>query len=390
VTGDNDRAMRRFVLSLALLAALLAVTAPAHAARRARADKALDRALQRLVDMPGGPPGVIALVQRDDELVVHAAGVVSVDDPRPPAATDHMRIASVAKAFSGAVALSLVQQGVLDLDDTIGKWRPDLPAQWHGVTLRALLDHTSGVPDFLDGEGVGDAIGDSLDKAPPPRALLDFVQHEPLQRPGRYHYSNSDNIIVGLIVEAATGMSYDQALADTVTGPLGLAATNIPVGPAMPTPFLHGYDHDDDTGELLNVSELLDARWAWASGGVVSTPAELNRFIRGYVGGALFGPAVQAEQRRFVRGGSSDPVGPGRNAAGLALFRYKTRCGTVYGHTGNTFGYTQFAAASDDGSRSATVAITLQRTQRNTGREGRVFRALRRAELLAVCAAMAR
>lgn len=382
--------MRRLVPSLALLAAMLAATAPAHAVRRAPADARLARALQRLVDMRGGPPGVIAVVQRGDEVVVHTAGVASVGDGRPPAATDHMRVASVAKAFSGAVALGLVQQGALGLDDTIGRWRPDLPAQWHDVTLRALLNHTSGVPDFLDGEGVGDAIGDSLDEAPPPRQLLDFVQHEPLRRPGRYHYSNSDNIIVGLMVEAATGTSYERALADVVTDPLGLSATSIPAGPAMPTPFFHGYDPDDDTGLLLNVSELLDARWAWASGGVVSTPAELNRFIRGYVGGALFGPAVQAEQRRFVRGGRSDPTGPGLNAAGLGLFRYRTRCGTMYGHTGNTFGYTQFAAASDDGSRSATVAISLQRTQRNTGRDGRVFRALRRAELLAVCAATAR
>lgn len=354
--------MVRVLTIAATVLLLVAAGSPARAASAARADAALARALERLVDMPDGPPGVIALVQRGDALVVHAAGVADRSDGRPPAPTDHMRVASVAKAFSGAVALALVARGALGLDDTIGQWRPDLPAQWHGVTLRQLLAHTSGVPDFIEADGVGDAIGASLDVAPPPRELLAFVADDPLENPGRYHYSNSDNVIVALMIEAATAGSYEAALADEVAGPLGLGATTLPRGPGMPRPLLHGYDHDD--GLVLDVSELLAAGWAWASGGVVATPADMNRFIRGYVGGALFGPAVQAEQRRFVRRGSSDPIGPGRNAAGLAV-------------------------ASDDGSRSATVSATLQRTQRNDGRAGPVFRALRRAELRAVCAAMA-
>lgn len=388
--GGNRNNVRVSPRSLALVPLVLAIAlAPrADAASAARADAALARALQKLVTMPGGPPGVITLVQRGDRLDVHTAGVAQVGDGRPPATTDHMRIASIAKAFSGAVALALVQHGTLGLDDTIGQRRPDLPMQWHGVTLRQLLNHTSGVPDFIDSEAAQNAIRNAPTVPPPPRALLDFVQDRPLKNPGRYHYSNSDNIIVGLIVAAATNGSYEAALAAEVTTPLDLPGTTLPVGVAMPAPFLHGYDLEDD-GTYEDVSEILAAGWAWASGGVVSTPGELNRFIRGYVGGALFGPAVQAEQRRFLRGGGSDPRGPGRNAAGLGLFRYQTRCGTMYGHTGNTLGYTQFAAASDDGSRSATMSITLQRTQATTGPGKKIFRALRRAELLAVCAAMA-
>lgn len=123
----------------------------------------------------------------------------------------------------------------------------------------------------------------------------------------------------------------------------------------------------------------------------MSTPADLNRFVLGCVGNALFGDAVAAEQRGFIRGGKSDPVGPGRNAAGGALFRYRTRCGTVYGHTGDIFGYTQFAAASADGSRSATVSINTQRTQETDGGgKQKAYRFLRRTEVLAVCAALAR
>ena len=153
----------------------------------------------------------------------------------------------------------------------------------------------------------------------------------------------------------------------------------------MRKPFIHGYDTSQQPPE--DVSEDFAAGWAWASGGIVSTPADLNTFIRGYVGGKLFDERTQAKQRRVIEGGSSEPPGPGKNSAGLALFRYQTRCGTVWGHTGNTFGYTQFAAASADGRRSVTVSINAQHTP-TTGSLV-VFEALRRAEELAVCAALA-
>ncbi|MBW0102665.1 beta-lactamase family protein [Pseudonocardia sp. KRD-291] len=340
--------------------------------------------------MPGGPPGAIAVVQRGRHEKVHAAGVAEVGDRRPPKATDHMHIASTAKAFSGGVALSLVERGVLRLDDTIGSRRPDVPRRWHRVTLRQLLNHTSGVPDFIASPAAQAAVGASLGTAPAPRTLLDFVAGEDLRfTPGsRYEYSNSDNIVVGLFVEAATGRSYERELRSRVTGPLGLRDTTLPAGPALPRPFLHGYEVEEGTPPA-DVSEVLAGGWAWASGGVVSTPRDLNRFVRGYVGGELFRGSTQREQARFVPGGS-EPPGPGRNSAGLALFRYETPCGTVYGHTGNTLGYTQFAVAGRDGQRSATLSITAQRTQTSTGRDAAVFAALRAAELDAVCAAMAR
>ena len=132
---------------------------------------------------------------------------------------------------------------------------------------------------------------------------------------------------------------------------------------------------------------MVAAGGAWASGGIVSTPADLSAFVRGYVGGELFGREAQRQQRKVFKGGGSEPPVPGKNSAGLGIFRYETRCGTVWGHTGNTFGYTQFMAASPSGRRSATVSINSQLTQ-NQG-EPEAFEALRRAENLAVCAALA-
>jgi D-alanyl-D-alanine carboxypeptidase len=359
------------------------------------ADAALDRALKELVAMEDGPPGVIAVVQRGKHRKVHTFGVANVRTGRPMRIDDRMRIASVAKAFSGAVALSLVSKGALSLNATIGKLLKDLPepppAAWADITLRQLLNHTSGLPDILEDKDFVDALGDSLTKAPPPEKLLTYVyNNDPPLRfvPGsKYQYSNSDNIAVALMVEAATGTSYEELLRELVYKPLGLKKTSLPRGPNLRKPFIHGYDNDPSQDPPEDVSELVAAGWSWASGGIVSTPADLNTFIRGYVGGKLFDERTQAKQRRVIEGGSSEPPGPGKNSAGLAIFRYQTRCGTVWGHTGNTFGYIQFAAASADGRRSVTVSINAQHTP-TTGSLV-LFKALRRAEVLAVCAALA-
>jgi D-alanyl-D-alanine carboxypeptidase len=359
------------------------------------ADAALDRALKDLVVMEDGPPGVIAVVQRGKHREVHTFGVRNIKSGLPIRVDDRMRIASVAKAFSGAVALSLVSKGALSLNDTIGKLLKDLPepppTAWAEITLRQLLNHTSGLPDILEDKDFVDALGDSLTKAPPPEKLLTYLyNNDPPLRfvPGsKYQYSNSDNIAVALMVEAATGKSYEELLRERVYKPLGLRKTSLPRGTNLRKPFIHGYDNDPSQDPPEDVSELVAGGWSWASGGIVSTPADLNTFIRAYVGGKLFDERTQAKQRRVIEGGSSEPPGPGKNSAGLAIFRYQTRCGTVWGHTGNTFGYTQFAAASADGRRSVTVSINAQHTP-TTGSPA-VFRALRRAEELAVCAALA-
>ena len=389
---------RRFLKQTAFATAVVSV--PYLAGRSAAfgkeqkksADAALDRALEDLVAMEGGPPGVIAVVQRGQQRKVHTFGVRNIKSGLPIRVDDRMRIASVAKAFSGAVALSLVSDGKLSLQDTIGerkRLRELLPEAWWEVTLRQLLNHTSGIPDLLSDPGVQEALQASPTKAPPPEELLSLMEEvDLLFDPGsEYHYSNSDNIVVALMVEAATGKSYEDQLRERVYKPLGLRKTTLPRGPNLRKPFIHGYSNDPSQDPPEDVSEDLAAGWAWASGGIVSTPADLNAFIRGYVGGKLFDERTQAKQRRVIEGGSSEPPGPGMNSAGLAIFRYETRCGTVWGHTGNFPGYTQFAAASADGRRSVTVSINAQHTPTDGSQV--VFEALRGAEELAVCAALA-
>jgi len=347
----------------------------------------LQRALERFVSREGGPPGIIVVVTRGKSIDVHTAGVANLESRRPIHIHDHMRLASVAKAFSGAAALSLVASGQLSLDDTIRQWLPELPQTWWPVTLAQLLNHTSGIRDFIFERAFEDAFSASLQVAPSPRELLAFIGGQPPSfTPGtQYRYSNSDNIIVGLMIEAATTQPYEDVLKSRVYRPLKLTRTSLPNDSEMPRPYIHGYDVKDNPPS--DVSRLFAAGWAWASGGIVSTPADATVFVRGYVSGALIDQKTRAAQFQFQQGGKSEPPGPGVNSAGLALFRYETTCGTVYGHTGNTFGYTQFIAATADGRRSVVVSINGQITPEM---DEKGFAELRNIYELAVCAALRR
>ncbi|MFF8601339.1 serine hydrolase domain-containing protein [Streptomyces sp. NPDC015232] len=386
------RAARRAAAAALIAAAVLTGTAaapvaagPPPPAGHGPHDEGLRRALAELVASPGGPPGAIAVLTRDGVRQVYRAGTAETGTGRPPRARDHMRIASAAKAFSGAVALGLVDRQALALDDTIGRRLPHLPEDWHAVTLRQLLQHTSGLPDFSRSKAFQDVVRADPRHHFDSRRLLDFVAGQDLLFPpgSRYGYSNSDNIAVALMAEQATGRRYEDLLRELVYRPLGLRDTSLPQGHRLPRPFLHGYAVEP--GEPPeDVSEAISASGAWASGGIVSTPADLAAFIAGYAGPRLLSPDTRSAQQDFLPGGASEPAGPGTNAAGLALFRYTTRCGTVLGHTGNTPGYTQFAAATPDGRRSVTVSVSTQATL-----DPALLARLRATEETFVCALLA-
>ncbi len=305
-----------------------------------KADAAFDKTLGQLIGEPGGPPGAIAVVQRGHDVKVFRKGVADQKTGAPILVPDRFRIGSVGKAFNGAVALQLVAQGKLSLSDTIGQRLPTLPPAWHNVTLGQLLNHTSGL-----------------------------------------------NIVVGLFAEMATGLSYDLLLYQLAFDPLRLRRTVMSLGFSMQAPFVHGYDNNA-TGERDDISEALNMSEVWAAGAQISSLFDLNRFIRAYAGGKLFGGATRAAQTHFVPGGESEPKGPGENSAGLALFKYDTRCGTVYGHTGNFPGYTTIAVSSPDGRRSFVMLVSTH-LDKATGVPA-TFQFWRRTAEDGVCAAFAR
>lgn len=372
----------RLVRSLSVLAtiACLALALSVGTAAAKTTDAQVLKGLEKLVAAPGGPPGVIATLYRDGKLTTLSTGRADVTKKAAPRATDHMRIASVAKAFSGAVALNLVRSGQLSLDDAIEAVLPTLPKAWGKVTLRELLNHTSGLPDYTKSEAFEKQAGTKPRAYVSPTTVISWVEKEPLNfKPDtKYEYSNTDNIVVGLMVEAVTKQSYTSELQKIVLWPAKLTQTSLPTKIKIPSPFIHGYITQPGA-EPQDVSEFLNPSGAWASGAIISTPQNLNAFIRADLGLQFFDKAEQEQQMRWWKGGESSPPGPGKNSAGLALFRYQTKCGTVYGHTGNFPGYTQFAAATADGSAAVTMSLNIPAPK------GKLLAQLRQVQTEAVC-----
>jgi D-alanyl-D-alanine carboxypeptidase len=367
-------------LRLGALLALLTTVGFASSASAATTNADVQRGLERLVAAPGGPPGAIATLYRDGKLTVLRAGQADVKRSAAPRATDHMRIASVAKAFNGAVALNLVRAGKLGLDDSIGQRLTGMPAAWSAVTVRQMLNHTSGLPDYTQSKGFVEQAEKDPRGYVAPQTIISWVAKDPLEftPDSKYEYSNTDNIVVGLMVEAVTKQSYTSELQKIVLGPAKLTQTSLPTKIKIPSPFIHGYVTEPGA-EPQDVSEFLNPSGAWASGAIISTPQNLNAFIRADLGLQFFDKAEQEQQMRWWKGGESSPPGPGKNSAGLALFRYQTKCGTVYGHTGNFPGYTQFAAATADGSAAVTTSLNIPAPK------GKLLVQLRQVQTEAVC-----
>lgn len=296
---------------------------------------------------PGGRPGISVVVQRGQSVLTYRAGTTALADQAAIRAPGSMSLGAGAYALSGAVALALVAGRRLSLGDTAGRWVRGLPRAWRRVTVRQLLQHTSGIPDFTTTAAFRNAMRRSRLASPAPRLLLSYAGRKLRFRPGaRYEYSSSDGVLVALMDQAASGESYNRDVRQLLSVALGLTE------PA----------------------------------GILSTPDDASVFIRAYVRGGLTSRAVRGAQFAFTPG-SSDPPGPGRNSAGLAIFRYQTRCGPVYGYTVSATGLTQFAAATVSGQRSVVVSVNEQITPRVRVAK---LRQLRQVFTLAACAALAR
>lgn len=339
----------------------------------------------------GGPPGVIAIVQNGSNRYEIAEGKADVANNQPMTGGATTRIASVSKPFSGTVILSLAAQGKLALNTPIAKLLPSLPAAWGKANMAQVLQHTSGIPDYTKSPTfIKEFIADpKMERTP--QQLVGYVANKPLQfAPGsKYGYSDTDNILAGLIAERLLAKPYTEILKDLVANPLTLTGTTLPSTPALPSGFIHGYDVEPpkipeaSAVPPQDVSEVLNPGLAWASGGMISTPNDLNTFVRGLIGGKLFNSQVLTDPTGFVPG-SGGPPGPGVNYSGLSVYRYETACGVVFGHTGNMPGYTLFIGASADGNNSVAVAVNSQVSPKANDA---IFQRLLAVENQAICSA---
>jgi D-alanyl-D-alanine carboxypeptidase len=367
--------------SLVALASLLFASSAA-AKMNGAPNSRLQHTLEAIVDSNGGPPAIATLISRDGRREFLAAGTAG--GGLRPAPNLHFRIASVAKAFNSYVAVKLSGSG-LSLGTTLGQSIPGVLPAAEAVTLRQLLQHTSGLAEYIQAPAFGELINADPTRYFAPTDLTGFVREAPLEfaPESKYHYSDTDNIAAGLMEEKASGIPYEKLLGKRVFGPLGMRESSLPRTQKMPRPFLHGYDVEPGK-KPEDVSELLSASGAWASGGIISTPLDLSRFLPSYV------PTVLgASQKAGIafRPGSSSPAGPGKNFAGIGIFRYQTGCGTVYGHTGSFPGYRVFIAGTANGKRSVVFVASSQIIPGGQGSQP-VAKAITRAQAQAVCRAL--
>jgi D-alanyl-D-alanine carboxypeptidase len=369
------------VACAAVLASLL-LTSPAAAKFRTAPNSGLQRAIEAIAESKGGPPGVAVLLDSGPHKEFFGAGTAG--GGQIPAPNLRFRIASVSKGFSAYLATKLAGSG-LSLETTPGQSIPGVLPAAEAVTLRQLLQHTSGLAEYIQAPAFGEQLNADPSRYFSPTELTGFVRDAPLEfAPGsKYHYSDTDNIAAGLMEEKASGLSYEQLLAKRIFGPLGMRDSSLPRTVKMPRPFLHGYDIEPGK-KPEDVSELINPAGAWASGGIISTPIDLSYFVRSYV------PTVLNASRKAkvaFRPGSSSPPGPGKNSAGIGIFRYQTGCGTVYGHTGSFPGYRVFLAGSADGRRSVVFVASAQIIPGGQGSQP-VAKAITKAQAQAVCRAL--
>lgn len=276
---------------------------------------------------------------------------------------ERWRIGGVSKVYTGVLALQLVESGALGLGDTVAQWLPDLLPNGGGITVEQLLAQTTGLADYTQQQPFIDMVESTPKVAVPPRTLVEFVADLPLAfTPGsQFAYSNTNGIVLGMIVEAAAGAALDAQLDGRITGPLGLRRTFLPSDTTLPRPRTRGYLFPvRGAGNPRDVTRGYSPSIGWATGGIVSTALEIGRFMRARMSGRLLDETTVATSVATLRPGQSMPKGPGRNSAGLGIFEYDIpECGTLYGHTGQFPGYRAYAAATRSGQRSVVMLVNV-------------------------------
>ncbi|MBB6033260.1 serine hydrolase domain-containing protein [Phytomonospora endophytica] len=337
------------VLTLAVAAGLGVTALDANAEAPPKLPGAeLQAGLDALVD---GGAASAALLRVDDGRShwSGAAGTAELNGSAPADPRGHFRIGSVTKSFVATVVLQLVDEGLLGLDDPIGEHLPGLVPGGGDITVRQILDHSSGLHDYMSEPGMstnrwrGDARFDSYE----PGELLDiaFATTPDEPEPG-WHYSNTNYIVAGVLVERLTGNTLADEIGARILDPLRMRHTSLPGDdPSVPEPHAHGYTTVD--GAFVDATEQ-NPSLDWAAGEMISTTADLNRFFGALLGGRLTSPEALQAMRTTVPTGTIFEYG-------LGLQEFALPCGTTAtGHGGQLLGYLTYSLRTDDG-RVATL-----------------------------------
>jgi D-alanyl-D-alanine carboxypeptidase len=319
----------------------------------------LQRVVRQLVR--DGAPGALAVARSPSGIQRAQAGLARRRPRIAMAATDRFRVASITKTFVATVVLQLVADGKLGLDDPLERWLPGLVQNGGAITIRELLDHTSGLFDYLQDAGLARAVVAHPGRVWQPRELVAIAtSHAPLFPPGGgWSYSNTNYILLGLVVEAAGGATVEEQLQQRVFQPLSFTATSFPSGTRIEGAHADGYVGFATVPRLRSLvdTSIVSPALAWAAGGIVSSGDDVTSFYAALLGGRLLPPSLLAAMKTPV---------PGVHY-GFGLLQVDTRCGRAYGHEGDLLGYRTIVYTSPDGARVALVMVNVDRTYVSQG-----------------------
>jgi D-alanyl-D-alanine carboxypeptidase len=318
------------------------------------------------------------------------AGDDGLGDKKPIGPDTLFQIGSNTKAFTAALILKLAAAGKLSLDDTIGRWLPQYSA-WRDVTIRSLLNMTSPIPNYSETVEIGEIEAADIHHQFSDKNLIGFVDptnghHFPL--PSGWFYSNTNYILAGLIIEAASGLSYEQALTTMILEPLGLKDTFYPDGP-HPGPAALGsqiarvpralyllqdcLDYQPKPCSVSTLAPLIgkDMRtqnmsWAGPAGAMVSTPRDLALWIRALFEKRVIPETQLGEMTKLVSQKTGSPLSDATpadpRAFGLALgrFYFKDQGGGFWFYEGETLGFRAIFAYWPQYDLLVTAAVNSQ------------------------------
>jgi D-alanyl-D-alanine carboxypeptidase len=258
--------------------------------------------------------------------------------------------------FVAVVVLQLAEEGRIDLDAGIAKYMPDLPGA-DRITPRHLLQHTSGLGEYLDEPAV---VTDSQRKWTPAELIAVAESSGRTGEPGGpYQYSNTNYVVLGQIVKQVTGHSWLAEVRKRVVEPLELRNTGLGTIPGPP-----GYDLDN--GTFVDDTGRLHPSVGGAGGGMQSTASDLLKFTVALATGRLLSDRSQAEMKRFIPAEDLSDFGIVDHGYGLGLEKYSTDQVTTYGHLGS--GSAQSAFVGFDPGTGAAVVVMIN--SHNPGPQG--------------------
>jgi D-alanyl-D-alanine carboxypeptidase len=305
----------------------------------------LDQALARSGQRNG--PGLYALVTEHGETAYEGAvGVADLDRPRPIEGRDRFRIGSVTKTYVAALVLQLVADGTLSLADPVERWLPGMVPGGEALTVELLLRMRSGLPDYTRG-----VFGDPPDLralgrywAPEQLVAMASTADDRLPPDTAFRYCNTDYVLLGLMVERATGQRVEAQLWQRILAPLRLDDTTFPtVDPFLRGPHAKGYLRDTAGSPYVEFTTMSPSE-SWTAGAIVATARDVAAFLDGLLTGAVLDPD------HLGRMTDCREVVDEHRRRGLGIVRYEFGTGPVaYGHTGGMPGFCTVAMRTTAG-----------------------------------------